>query len=224
MSAFFLTGTDTEIGKTLSACVLLHAWRSQGLRAVAYKPVAAGAECIDGIWSNEDARRLLAASSPGFSLEALNPVCLRSAVAPHIAAKEEGIRLELPAMIESFRQLQQTTDRIVVEGVGGFRVPLGENFDSADLACELGLPVLLVVGLRLGCLNHALLSAEAILARGLTLAGWIGNTPSASPMARHAENVETLRALLPAPCLGIFPHVADASGAELVGMLDLHRL
>jgi len=224
MTAYFLTGTDTEIGKTFSACTLLHAWRAQGLCAAGYKPVAAGADCIDGIWSNEDARRLLAASSKGFTLDDVNPVCLRSAIAPHIAAKEEGVLLNLPAMIDGFRRLQDRAARIVVEGVGGFRVPLGQGFDSADLARELGLPVLLVVGLRLGCLNHAALSVEAILARGLTLAGWIGNSPTVESMLRQPENVASLHTLIPAPCLGILPHAANASAADLATLLDLHRL
>lgn len=224
MKAFFLTGTDTEIGKTFSACALLHAWRSAGLRATAYKPVAAGAEYVDGIWSNEDARRLHAASSEGPTITDINPVCLRSPIAPHIAAAEEGVSLELPALLEGFSRLSDQADRVLVEGVGGFRVPLGADFDSADLAVALDLPVLLVVGLRLGCINHALLSAEAIAARGLTLAGWIGNRPLPEPMLREAENIETLRRLIMAPCLGILPHASAPSAKETLSALDITRL
>ncbi|NSL56791.1 dethiobiotin synthase [Uliginosibacterium aquaticum] len=214
MSAFFLTGTDTEIGKTFSACALLHAWRNQGFSAVAYKPVAAGAELIGGHWSNEDARRLLAASSPGFVLEEINPLCLRAAIAPHLAAAEEGRELALNDMLAGFHSLQARAQRVLVEGVGGFRVPLGRDFDSADLAVALGLPVILVIGLRLGCLNHALLTTEAIQARGLRLAGWIGNTLDPT-MNRLDANISTLHEHLRAPCLGILPHAADGEAGSV---------
>lgn len=220
MKAYFLTGTDTEIGKTFSACALLHAWRAQGVQAVGYKPVAAGAEWLDGQWSNEDARRLQAASSPGFSLAAINPVCLRQAMAPHLAAAAEGVSLRLPDLLAGFAQLSTQSQCVLVEGVGGFRVPLGPDFDSADLAVALDLPVILVVGLRLGCLNHALLSAEAIAARGLHLAGWVGNTLRAD-MPALAENIDTLKAALDAPCLGILPHVADGDAAKTAHCLSL---
>lgn len=221
MKACFLTGTDTEIGKTFSACALIHRWRADGLRAVGYKPVAAGADCIDGHWSNEDARRLLTASSAGFALDEINPVCLRSAIAPHIAAAEEGVPLELPRLVAGFEQLARQADRVLVEGVGGFRVPLGADFDSADLALALDLPVVMVVGLRLGCINHALLTAEAIASRGLRLAGWIGNRPLMSPMSREAENIHTLQGLIDAPCLGILPHATNPDAPEVLRALDL---
>ncbi len=224
MKAFFLTGTDTEIGKTFSACALLHAWRAAGFLTAAYKPVAAGAECIEGCWSNEDARRLLAASSPGLTLTDINPVCLRSAVAPHIAAAEEGVSIDLPALTEGFGKLASRANRVLVEGVGGFRVPLGASFDSADLAAALGLPVLMVVGLRLGCINHALLTAEAISARGLTLAGWIANRPTGDSMSRETENIETLRQLIPAPCIGVLPHSRTAAAEETASALDIALL
>ena len=211
-AAYFLTGTDTEIGKTFASCALLHAWRAQGLSAVGYKPVAAGTELIDGEWSNEDARQLQQASSPGFSLAQINPICLRAAIAPHLAAQLEARPITLAPILQGFAQLRTQAERIVVEGVGGFRVPLGKDFDSADLAVELGLPVILVVGLRLGCINHALLSVEAISARGLTLAGWIGNTLQPE-MSRLSENLQTLRELLPAPCLGVLPHIASSDSA-----------
>jgi dethiobiotin synthetase len=218
--AYFLTGTDTEIGKTFASCALLHAWRAQGFRAVAYKPVAAGAELIDGQWSNDDARRLLRASSPGFNLEQINPICLREAIAPHLAAQIEGRPICLAPIQQGFSLLSAQADRIVVEGVGGFRVPLGESFDSADLAQALDLPVILVIGLRLGCINHALLSAEAITARGLTLAGWIGNTLQPL-MQRLEENLNTLRDQLPAPCMGVLPYIADGDVARAASALQI---
>lgn len=212
----FLTGTDTEIGKTHAACLLLHHWRCHGLSAAGYKPVASGGTQQAGGWLlNEDAERLLNASSPGQTPAEINPVCLQAAIAPHVAARDENRHIELGTLVDGYRHLSSRLDRVVVEGVGGFRVPLGADFDSADLAVALGLPVVLVVGLRLGCINHALLSAEAILARGLRLAGWIGNTLSPA-MPRQADTVETLRHSLPAPCWGVLPwsqnldHALDA--------------
>lgn len=222
--AWFLTGTDTEIGKTFSACAMLHAWRARGFSAAAYKPVAAGAEEIDGRWSNEDARRLHASSWPQPDIGEINPVCLRSAIAPHIAARREGVEIGLASLVEGYRRLEQGYDRLIVEGVGGFLVPLGSQFGSADLARALDLPVILVVGLRLGCLNHAALTAEAIRTRGLSLAGWIGNRSTPFPMAQEAENIETLRTLLRAPCLGLLPHRPDAAPEAVASALDLSAL
>jgi dethiobiotin synthetase len=220
---YFLTGTDTEIGKTFTACALLQAWQQQELSAVGYKPVAAGAEMVDGALANEDALALLGASSKGFSLAEVNPVCLREAIAPHIAAKKEGVFLELPPILAGFQKLARRADRVLVEGVGGFRVPLGEYFDSADMAKALGLPVILVVGMRLGCINHALLTVEAIRSRGLTLAGWVGNTLQPE-MPRLTENLETLKTSIPAPCLGILPHLPSGKPADAVQYLQLPKI
>ncbi|WP_374399071.1 dethiobiotin synthase [Niveibacterium sp.] len=205
MHYYFITGTDTEIGKTFVSCTLLHAARAAGLSAVGYKPIAAGAEEIDGAWSNEDARRLQSASSPGFTLEEINPLCLREAVAPHIAAAAENIALDVPPLVAGFERLAQRADCVLVEGVGGFRVPLDDRLDTADLAVAMRLPVILVVGMRLGCINHALLTAEAIAARGLRLAGWVANT-LAPRMNRFDENLAALAARLPAPLLGVVPY------------------
>ncbi len=204
MHYYFITGTDTEIGKTFVTCALLHSARVAGLSAVGYKPIAAGAEEIDGIWSNEDARRLQNASSPGFLLDEINPLCLREPVAPHIAAASENIVLDVPPLVAGFERLAKRADCVLVEGVGGFRVPLDDRLDTADLALAMRLPVILVVGMRLGCINHALLTAEAIAARGLHLAGWVANT-LAPRMNRFDENLEALAARLPAPLLGVVP-------------------
>jgi dethiobiotin synthetase len=210
--AWFLTGTDTEIGKTFAACALLHAGRARGLSAVGMKPVAAGAELRDGEWINEDAARLRAASSfdPGLAL--LNPYCLKDPVAPHLAAAQEGVAIEAARIVAAFESLCARADMVVVEGVGGFRVPLGPTYDTADLALALGLPVILVVGMRLGCISHALLTAEAIAARGLTLAGWIANRIDPG-MLRFEDNVQALETRLGAPLLGTIPHVADGDPA-----------
>ncbi|HNB63924.1 MAG TPA: dethiobiotin synthase [Rhodocyclaceae bacterium] len=220
MSAYFITGTDTEIGKTFSTCALLHAARAQGLRALGMKPVAAGAEWVNGEFLNEDAARLRAAGSfdPGLAL--LNPYCLASPIAPHIAAREEGVRIEPARIRTAFDTLRAQADLLLVEGVGGFRVPLGDDYDSADLARDLGLPVILVVGLRLGCINHALLSVEAIAARGLTFAGWIANRVDPA-MLRVDENLAALQKGLPAPLLGVLPFREDRDAALAATALRL---
>ena len=173
---FFVTGTDTEIGKTLVSCALLHAMAQQGLQCIGMKPVAAGAECINGVWSNEDVTALIAASTVQADARLVNPYLFRLAAAPHIAARQEQRAIELAPILQSYRQLSALAQAVVVEGVGGFRVPFNAKEDSADLAQQLGLPVLLVVGMRLGCISQALLTAEAIRARGLTLAGWVANS------------------------------------------------
>lgn len=200
----FVTGTDTGVGKTMVAAALLHRLAQRGLRAAGMKPVAAGAEQRDGAWVNEDAERLAAAASVEVPRELLCPYPLPEAVAPHIAAESAGVRLELGRILRAYAALEQRADAVVVEGVGGWRVPLGEDFDSADLAAALRLPVVLVVGLRLGCLNHAALTAESVAARGLVLAGWVANTLDPR-MPRIERNVQTLQRLLPAPCFGWLP-------------------
>ncbi|GAA5180968.1 dethiobiotin synthase [Niveibacterium umoris] len=219
MHYYFVTGTDTEIGKTFTTCALLHAARAAGLESVGYKPIAAGAEEFDGVWSNEDARRLRAASTPGYTLGQINPVCLREAVAPHIAAAAEGVALDVPPLVAGFEALAARADCVLVEGVGGFRVPLDERLDTSDLALALHLPVILVVGMRLGCINHALLTAEAITARGLPLAGWVANTLSPT-MSRFDENLAALESRLAAPLLGVLPY-CEAGPAALADRVRL---
>ena len=184
-------------GKTFVACALLKVARNAGFNAIGMKPVAAG---IDAAGRNEDVERLLAASSFTAPIELVNPCCLAAPIAPHIAAAEEGRTIDLAAIRVAFAALAEQAGFLLVEGIGGFRVPLGEGFDSADLAVALGLPVILVVGLRLGCLNHALLTADAIRARGLPLAGWVANRIDPA-MARWQENLAALEARLAAPLL-----------------------
>ncbi|AVZ79111.1 dethiobiotin synthase [Zoogloeaceae bacteirum Par-f-2] len=219
-AAWFVTGTDTEIGKTYATCALLHAARRSGLRALAMKPVAAGAQWIDGRLVNEDALRLLAAGSFDPGLDTLNPYCLASPIAPHIAAQEEGVRIETGPIRAALNRLRAQADCVFVEGAGGFCVPLGPNYDFAMLARELALPVILVVGMRLGCINHALLTAEAVAARGLRLAGWIANLIDAQ-MLRIGENLATLRQRLPAPLLGVLPFDPDDNPAAASAALTL---
>lgn len=215
--AFFVTGTDTEVGKTFAACVLLHAAAARGLTTLAMKPVAAG---FDADGRNEDVERLVAASTIRAPRELVNPFGFAAAVAPHIAAAQEGRAIEPDAILDAFRQLAPRADFLLVEGVGGFRVPLATGFDTADLAVALGLPVILVVGLRLGCLNHALLTAEAIRARGLAFAGWIANGIDPA-MPFRDENIATLRQTLPAPLLGTLPWRPDGDAKTASFALSL---
>jgi len=210
--SYFLTGTDTDVGKTFIACALLHTWRKDGLRAVGFKPVAAGAELIDGQLCNADAARLMAAGTPGFALARINPLCLPEAIAPHIAAAHANVLINTESLIARFESLRPEADRLVVEGAGGFVVPLNEHTDMSQLARQLALPVILVVGLRLGCLNHALLTAEAIAARGLAFAGWVGNVLDAD-MPCLDENIACLQQRLKAPCLGIVPRLTSPQDA-----------
>ncbi|HJV83954.1 MAG TPA: dethiobiotin synthase [Noviherbaspirillum sp.] len=221
--AYFVTGTDTEIGKTLVSCTLLYALAQQGLRAVGMKPVAAGAEMRDGALHNEDADLLAAASSVALPVALTTPYMLREPAAPHIAAAQDGVTIDIPHIRACYDQIVQATDAVVVEGVGGFRVPLSDTTDTADLAQQLGLPVILVVGLRLGCLNHALLTAEAIAARGLKLAGWVGNVVDLE-MRYGTDNFEALVARLPAPALGCIPRLPAASPSAAADHLDFSGL
>ncbi|HSX59452.1 MAG TPA: dethiobiotin synthase [Tahibacter sp.] len=220
----FITGTDTGIGKTRASVALLRALAAQGLCAVGMKPVASGCEYVDGRFSNEDARALIAASSAPPAYELCNPYALRDAVAPHLAAAAEGVTIALDPIRAAYATLAAGTGCVVVEGAGGWAVPLGLSLMQADIPRALDLPVILVVGLRLGCINHALLSARAIRADGCTLLGWIGN--AIDPMqALQADNVATLRERLDVPCLGLIAHGArdGAVGEAVVRIAGLAR-
>lgn len=197
---FFVTGTDTGVGKTRVACALLHAYAARGLRVIGMKPVAAGAQRYNGVWMNEDVEQLIAASNMAAPRELVNPYCFEPPIAPHIAASLEKIVIKNRYLQECHRRLSALADVVVVEGAGGFCVPLNETETSADLARVLALPVVLVVGMRLGCLNHALLTAAAIHACGLRLAGWVANHIDPA-MTRADDNVAALQARLHAPLL-----------------------
>ncbi|MCK9284071.1 MAG: dethiobiotin synthase [Rhodocyclaceae bacterium] len=211
MSAYFITGTDTEVGKTFVTCALLHAYAAIGHRAAGMKPVAAG---VDAAGCNEDVEALVAASTVAAPREYVSPYVFASPIAPHIAAAEEGRSIRFAPIHLALAGLQPLADTVLVEGVGGFRVPLGLEGDSADLAQTLGLPVILVVGLRLGCISHALLTVEAIEARGLRLAGWVANRVD-SQMERAEDNVAAIAERVSAPLLGILPwfETTDAKSA-----------
>lgn len=229
MSTFscFVTGTDTEVGKTLISSAILHALGQLGVRAAGMKPVAAGADLRDGVWHNEDADALAAAANVALPPQLATPYLLRTPAAPHIAAALEGMAIDPAHILACFNEITQLADAVVVEGVGGFRVPLTGDFDTADLAQQLALPVILVVGLRLGCISAALLTAEAIAARGLTLAGWVANGIDPG-MAYAEDNVAALSARLwsqhGAPLLGCVPRLAVPSAAAAATYLDLSCL
>lgn len=217
MRGYFVTGTDTGVGKTRVAVALIRALRARGLRVAGMKPVAAGAE--PGA-PNEDVVALCAAGNVAAPLEDTNPYAFDAAIAPHIAAAAAGVRIDLERIAAACARLAARADAVVVEGAGGWRVPLDGETDMADLAARLGLPVVLVVGLRLGCLNHARLTAEAVRARGVPWAGWVGNRLEAA-MPREAENVAALRAHLPGPCLGIQPFMPGPDATDLPDWLTL---
>ena len=209
--SYFVTGTDTGVGKTLVSCALLRAFAAQGKQAAGFKPVAAGCD-EDG--RNEDALALRTASTMQLTYGQVNPYCFGPAIAPHLAARFSGVRIEMSRILASFRELAGQADEVVVEGVGGFLVPLNEKQDSADLAQELALPVILVVGMRLGCLNHAVLTQRAVAACGLQCAGWVANVVDEN-MPALQENIDTLSKRIDAPLLGVVPYmeVPDACTA-----------
>lgn len=217
----YLTGTDTGVGKTFAGVVLLAGWRAGGLRAAGMKPVASGCRATPRGLRNEDAEALIAASDPAPAYADCNPYAFAPPIAPHIAAREAGVEVALEPLRAAHARLACGTSRVVVEGVGGWMAPLSDTLMQADLARALELPVVLVVGLRLGCLNHALLSARAIRADGCVLAGWIANRIDPS-MSRTQANLEALRARLDAPLLGVLAHAADPAAAA--GGLDLSPL
>ena len=225
----FVVGTDTGVGKTLVSAALLHKCRARGWSALGMKPVAAGCyEGSPGILYNEDVESLIAASNlpTGTEIVALrgciNPYLLREPLAPHIAAAHDVVRIDLQHIADCFAALRDDTsvDAIVVEGAGGLLVPLNESNDGGDLAQVLGLPLVLVVGMRLGCLNHALLTQTAIAARGLKLAGWIANRIDPA-MDCFEENLDTLRQRLNAPLLGVVPHLTTPDPDQAAICLEL---
>ncbi|MDD4885733.1 MAG: dethiobiotin synthase [Thiomonas sp.] len=219
----FVTGTDTEVGKTRISAALLHWCVNQGWRSAGFKPVAAGLEQADGRWINADVQALRQAGSAPLTDAEVGPCQFKAACAPHLAAAMEGRVIDFDSLLGAARQLALRSDALVVEGVGGFVVPLGADKDTADLAQALGLPVVLVVGLRLGCINHALLTAESVRARGLRLAGWVGNTVDPD-MPWVDGNLATLRDLLMARhgavSLGWVPRLLDPSPQSILSHLD----
>jgi dethiobiotin synthetase len=201
-TAFFLTGTDTDVGKTVVACQLLQLAQQRGLKTLGLKPVAAGAEKTAAGLRNDDALLLQATSTLQLPYALVNPFCFADAVAPHLATQQADTPLNAADIAQHVQHVLDTADYdyAIIEGAGGWRVPVNETETLADVAKLLQLPVILVVGMKLGCINHALLAAEAIRADDLTLAGWVANDLG-EPMPLLAENIATLEHWLPAPRL-----------------------
>jgi dethiobiotin synthetase len=221
--AFFVTGTDTGVGKTLVTAALLRRCRERGLRVAGMKPIASGCDVTPDGLRNEDALAAIRESSVDLPYEVVNPLAYEPAIAPHIAAEEAGRPIDLDLISACFQTIVEKVDLILVEGAGGWRIPLGAGHTLDGLAARLWTPVILVVGLRLGCLNHALLTADSIAARGLRVAGWVGNGIDPD-FARRDRNVATLRELLPAPCLGIVPPLPGADVGAAAACLDVEPL
>lgn len=220
---FFVTGTDTGVGKTLVACALLHAFAKRGLRVIGMKPVAAGAHRANDVWVNNDVEQLIAASNVNAPRDAINPYCFEPPIAPHIAASLQKNTIKNKILCQSYERLSALADVVIVEGAGGFCVPLNDAETSADLARDLALPMVLVVGMRLGCLNHALLTAEAIRARGLTLAGWFAS--HIDPAMAHADaNVAALQARLDAPLIARIAFSDSPDAVAIAPRFDLRTL
>ena len=218
---WFVTGTDTGVGKTAISCALLEAASQSGLRTAAVKPVAAG---CDENGQNQDALEVMASMTEKLDYHEVNPVALAAAVAPHIAADIDGKRMRASQLAGLCRGvMSKKVDIVLIEGAGGWRVPINPRETLADVARELQVGVVLVVGMRLGCINHALLTAEAIRRDGLQLAGWVANQPE-SPMDCHQENLNTLRQLLRAPLLGEIPYLSPWRASKAAQYLDLALL
>lgn len=223
MNGWFITGTDTGCGKTAITLGLMAALQRRGIQTVGMKPVASGAEPTPAGPRNEDALLIQTQGSVKPPYTAVNPYLFDPPIAPHLAARQAGAEIDLERIRRTCVQLAAQADRLIVEGVGGWRVPLGPRSTLADLARLLDLPVILVVGLRLGCLNHALLTAEAIARDGLFLAGWVANR--IDPAMREVEaNIESLRERLTAPLLGVIPHLPGYAAEKTADALDLAPL
>ncbi|MGD8378467.1 MAG: dethiobiotin synthase [Gammaproteobacteria bacterium] len=220
---FFVTGTDTEVGKTLVSAALLRRFAERGLRTVGIKPVASGSQLREGRLVNEDALALQAAASRRLPYEIVNPYAFEPPIAPHIAASEAGVQIRQARIFECIETAGAGADVVIVEGVGGWHVPLGPILSTSGLAADLGLPVIMVVGVRLGCINHALLTAAQVRATGLRVAGWVANCVDPAA-ARREENIVALRERLDAPLLGVIPPLASPSPELAGGYLELDRL
>ncbi|MCI0505581.1 MAG: dethiobiotin synthase [Gammaproteobacteria bacterium] len=220
---YFITGTDTSVGKTHVALALMSAFKAQGKQVTGMKPVSAGGrETKDGL-RNDDAELLMRAASVALPYELINPYAFKPAVAPHIAAQLAGINIDIQHIKHCYRQIASNADIVIVEGAGGWLVPVNDHQTMADAAASLNLPVILVVGMRLGCLNHALLSVESIRSKGMVLTGWVANHISPT-MEKSKNNIECLKQLIPSPLLGIIPHNSSVTSRQAAMDLDISLL
>ncbi len=216
MKSIFITATDTEVGKTTIASGILTMMAStdKNYKVVGFKPIAAGCEWLDGQWKNEDALALQQASNLDLNYSLVNPFALKSPIAPHIAAEQDDIRICSTTLSQYFEHFKSTlADLVVVEGAGGWQLPINETEYLSDWVVSQKLPVVLVVGLKLGCINHALLTAMAIKQAGAQLIGWVGNHVDPD-MLCQSENIKSLQHRLGAPCLGIVPHLNPEQSAS----------
>jgi len=216
---YFITGTDTGVGKTTVSCALLHAFAAQGNKVAGMKPIAAGSE--NGKWL--DVEQLLAASNINVTRQHINPYAFDSPVSPHLAAQQAGVEIDLTVIHQAYQKLSSKADIVIVEGAGGVLVPVNQRQTGADLAKLLNLPVILVAGMRLGCLNHALLTAQAIRAAGLTLAGWVANCIDPQ-MLFLAENIATLEQRLGCSLIGVVPFDMKMDVQEIARALNVVTL
>ena len=215
MNQYFITGTDTEVGKTYVTCHLLKAAESAQKTSLGYKPISAGCELVDNEWVNEDASEIQQASSIKLPISTINPIAFLPPIAPHIAAKEAGVELTSNAVVEGLVRLQQETpELLLMEGAGGWRLPLTDTLFLSDVVSELKMDVILVVGMKLGCLNHALLTAQAIQHDGLNIVGWVANDITGC-MSRYDDNLATLKNAMPAPLLLEVPFSSAPSADAL---------
>ncbi|WP_375177601.1 dethiobiotin synthase [Marinobacter mobilis] len=222
---FFVTGTDTGVGKTLVSAAILHAGGRAGLRTLGMKPIASGCEESGEGLRNEDALLLQASMTEKLGYEQINPIALKPAIAPHVAAAQEGKTITAQRLVGFCRGMQmQPGDLLLIEGAGGWRVPLNERETYARVPQALDVPVILVVPLQLGCINHALLTAEAIRSDGLRIAGWVANRPQQQVMSCESDTLEYLQSHLPAPCLGVLPWLPDADLSAMADELNLGLL
>lgn len=223
-NAHFVIGTDTGVGKTLVSCALIHALRARGVDVVGMKPVASGSwRDEDGLLRNDDADALAAASARGHPRPLTSPYLFGPALAPHVAARIEGRTVDRAVITDAFGQLCGRAGHVVVEGVGGFVVPLADDFTTADLAAQFKVPVVMVVGLRLGCINHALLTAEAVRSRGLLMAGWVANCLTDGMLEQDAS-IDALKDRLDAPLLGVVPRMIAPDPTVAAAALDFGLL
>ncbi|ANI28546.1 dethiobiotin synthetase [Yersinia entomophaga] len=220
---WFVTGTDTDVGKTLASCALLQAANIQGYRTAGYKPVASGSEMTAEGLRNGDALALQASSNQPLSYQQVNPLTFLEPTSPHIVSAEEGRPIDFSVLSRGLRELEQQADWVLVEGAGGWFTPLSEQLTFADWVIQEKLPVILVVGVKLGCINHALLTAQAIAFAGLPLAGWIANdvVPAGK---RQEEYMASLTTMIAAPLLGVIPHLPEVAGHPLGEYLNISRL
>ncbi len=212
VDGFFITGTDTDVGKTYVATQIIQAFRQREYSVSGFKPVASGGVWVDGRLENEDAQHMIRESNVRLPYETVNPYCFEPAIAPHLAARKVAVDIGASRIQSAYAEHQAASDIVIVEGAGGWKVPLGDELGFDDVALALGLPVILVVGLKLGCINHALLSEEAVLNKGCRMAGWVGNNVNAGYVEAEA-NMDALKKRMKSPCIGYFEH-------KLVGKIN----